>query len=218
MPTEPVSHGGQKDAEDYTPQKQRHMTSDRQETVSIEHDGVLITGQVQWIGKVLTVTITSPYQMMKSGTELKWFAPRSFEEPEMREPAAKRALLRCYLVCKAVECHWHEINAVMSELETKLLFGDGISALLEERQKLRAQRREGTLSGKEYDSQLREWKALNTAANTVRSAFILAFLYERLPSSLLAVTRSHYWFEKMWHHPAKFGLNISPKQEPKAVQ
>ena len=94
----------------------------------------------------------------------------------MREPAAKRALLRCYLICKAVEAHWHEMNEVVTELETKLVFGDGINALLEERQKLRAQRREGTLDGKEYDSQLREWKSLNTAANTVRSAFIFAFL------------------------------------------
>ena len=194
------------------------MTSDRQETVSIEHDGVLITGQAQWVGKSLTVTITSPYQMMRSSVELKRFAPRSFEEPAMREPAAKRALLRCYLICKAVECHWHEMNAVMSELETKLVFGDGINALLEERQEIRGQRRDVTVSGKERDAQQREWKALNTAANTVRSAFILAFLMERLPSSLLAVACSHYWFEKMRHHPAKFGLNISPKQEPKAVK
>ena len=79
----------------------------------------------------------------------------------MREPAAKRALLRCYLTCKAVESHWHEMHAVMTELETKLVFGDGINALLEERQKLRAQRREGALNVKEYDSQLREWKSGN---------------------------------------------------------
>lgn len=136
----------------------------------------------------------------------------------MREPAAKRALLRCYMICKAVECHWHELSTVMSELETKLYFGDGINALLEERQEIRGQCRDASLSGKKHDGEQREWKALNTAANTVRSALILAFLYERLPSSLLAVTRSHYWFEKMWHHPAKFGLNISPKQEPKAVK
>jgi hypothetical protein len=194
------------------------MTIDRQETVSIEHDGILITGQAQWIGKCLTVTITSPYQMMKSSVELKRFAPSSFEEPAMREPAAKRALLRCYMICKAVECHWHEMNVVMSELETKLVFGDGINALLEERQEVRGQRRDVTLNGKKQDAKQREWKALNTAANTVRSAFILAFLYERLPSTLLAVACSHYWFEKMWRHPAKFGLNISPKQEPKAVK
>ena len=194
------------------------MTSDRQEAVSIEHDGVLITGQVQWTGKVLTVTITSPYQLMRSSTELKWFAPRSFEEPAMREPAAKRALLRCYLTCKAVESHWHEINAVVIELETKLFFGDGINALLEERQKLRAQRREGTLDGKEYDSQLREWKSLNTAANTVRSAFIFAFLKERLPPSLLEVTCSYFWLSDMSHRPDKFGLNISSTEQQKPVK
>lgn len=194
------------------------MTNDRQEAVSIEHDGVLITGQVQWIGKGLTVTITSPYQMMRSHVELERFAPRSFEEPAMREPAAKRSLLRCYLICKAVECHWHEINAVMSELETKLVFGDGINALLEDRQEVRGQRRDVTLGGKEYDAQQREWKALTTAANTVRSAFILAFMRERLPPSLLKVISSYYWFEKMRHHPGKFGLNISPREESKAVK
>lgn len=194
------------------------MTTDRQEAVSIEHDGVLITGHAQWIGRGLTVTITSPYQMMRSHVELERFAPSSFEEPAMREPAAKRSLLRCYLICKAVECHWHEINAVMSELETKLVFGDGINALLEERQEVRGQRRDVTLSGKEHDLQQREWKALNTAANTVRSAFILAFMRERLPASLLKVISSYYWFEKMRHHPGKFGLNISPSEESKAVK
>lgn len=194
------------------------MTSDRQETVSIEHDGVRITGQAQWINKTLTVTITSPYQIMRSHVELERFAPRSYEEPAMREPAAKRALLRCYQICQAVECHWYEIKSVMAELETKLVFGDGINALLEERQEVRGQRRNVTLSGKEHDAQQREWRALNTAAKTVRSAFILAFMKERLPATLLKVVSSYHWFEEMRHHPSKFGLNISPSEESKAVK
>lgn len=187
------------------------MTSDRQETVSIEHEGILISGQVRWKAKVLTVTITSPYQLMRSSTELKWFAPRSFEEPAMREPAAKRALLRCYQECKAVECHWHEMTTVMNELEMKLVFGHGINALLGERRELRKQRHDGVLTVKQYDSQLRGWESRRRAAHTLKSAFIFEFLRERLPADLSEVLCSYYWLEKMRHTPKEFGINITPR-------
>lgn len=120
--------------------------------VSAVIDGITVTGEVTILGpKDISVLITSPYTLARTGRHIMLCAPYVYDRPHA-ESAGKACLEQLYHSCRSIEEHKEEIKRRMFSigLREKHL-RKNLDGLSDVRAFLRRQMKSGIIPLKEYE-------------------------------------------------------------------